>query len=95
MSNIEYVFNTEIGEPYTATDLRNQVVCNMTLHANKIYPKLMETNMLPTAYKAWLHNQLDTQQPADEVAIFGTRMLLNVSTYLKLVINVKVSCTKL
>ena len=53
----------------------------MTLHADEIYPKLMETNMLPTPYKAWLHNQLDTQQPADEVAIFGIRMLLNVSTF--------------
>ena len=81
LSNIEYVFNTKSGEPHTATDLRNQVVYNMTLHADEIYPKLMETNMLPTTYKAWLHNQLDTQQPADEVSIFGMRMLLNVSIF--------------
>ena len=80
LSNIEYVFNTETGEPYTATDLRNEIVFNMTLHADEIYPKLMETKLLPTAYKAWLHNQLDTQQPADEVAIFGIRILLSVST---------------
>ena len=81
ISNLECVFNTATDEPFTATDFRNQVVFNMALHADDIYPKLMESNMLPTAYKAWLHNQLDTQEPVDEVAIFGIRVLLNVSTF--------------
>ena len=80
VSNLEYTYHTETGELYTATDFRNQVIFNMALHADELYPKLMDASMLPTSYKAWLHNQLDTQQPGDEVSLFGIRVLLNVST---------------
>ena len=79
VSNIEYVFNTETGERYNHSDFRRQVVFNMTVHADEIYPKLMQWNLLPTSYKVWLHQQLSDDTPSDEVTIIGIRCLLNVS----------------
>ena len=79
VSNIEYVFNTETGERYNHSDFRRQVVFNMTVHADKIYPKLIQWNLLPTSYKVWLHQQLSDDTPSDEVTIIGIRCLLNVS----------------
>ena len=82
ISNIEYVFNTETGEPVSATDLRDNVVYKMTICAGEIYPLLLEWNVLPTSYKMWLHKQLDTSTPADEVSMIGLRFFLNVSNFL-------------
>ena len=79
VSNIEYVFNTETGQRYNHSDFRRQVVFNMTVHADEIYPKLIQWNVLPTFYKVWLHQQLSYDTPADEVIIIGIRCLLNVS----------------
>ena len=79
VSNIEYVFNTDTGERYNHSDFRKQVVFNMTVHADEIYPKLIQWNLLPTSYKVWLHQQLSDDTPSDEVTIIGIRCLLNVS----------------
>ena len=79
VSNIEYVFNTETGERYNHSDFRRQVVFNMTVHVDEIYPKHMQWNLLPTSYKVWLHQQLSDDTPADEVTIIGIRCLLNAS----------------
>ena len=93
ISNWEYTFHSETGELYTATDFRNQVIFNLTAHADDLYPKLVDASILPTSYKAWLHNQLDPQEPGDEVAIFGIRSSSQCK-YHKLLINVEVSGMK-
>ena len=80
ISNQEYMFNQETGEHYNHTYFRNQVIHNMVINCNLIYPKLIELNLLPTSYKMWLHQQLSDDVPADEVTIIGIRYLLNVST---------------
>ena len=79
ISNTEYIYNKD-GEQYSADNLRVQMIHFMATYADLVYPEATRLQVLPSAYKQWLMQQLDPQEPLDELGLLGLRLFLKVSS---------------
>ena len=79
ISNTEYIYNKD-GEQYSADNLRVQMIHFIATYADLVYPEATRLQVLPCAYKQWLLQQLDPQEPLDELGLLGLRLFLKVSS---------------
>ena len=82
ISNSDFMYNPDSGEPYTPLDLRMQLLYNMAVDYENYYPQVKMHLEIP--YKLWIMKQLSEQTPSDMVAVAGLRHMFQVSTNLKL-----------
>ena len=82
ISNSDFMYNPDSGEPYTPLDLRMQLLYNMAVDYENYYPQVKMHLEIP--YKLWIMKQLSEQTPSDMVAVTGLRHMFQVSTNLKL-----------
>ena len=82
ISNSDFMYNPDSGEPYSPLDLRMQLLYNMAVDHENYYPQVKMHLEIP--YKLWIMKQISEQTPSDMVAVAGLRHMFQVSTNLKL-----------
>ena len=82
ISNSDFMYNPDSGEPYSPLDLRIQLLYNMAVDYENYYPQVKMHLEIP--YKLWIMKQLSEQTPSDMMAVAGLRHMFQVSINLKL-----------
>ena len=80
ISNAEYTFHHESKRPYGPQDLRLQLLYSMSVDHANFYPKVAPF-LDGVCYRQWCIDQLDSEEPADLVAVAGLRYMLQVSNF--------------
>ena len=85
ISNSDFMYNPDSGEPYSALDLRMQLLYNMAVDYEQYYPQVKMHLEIP--YKLWIMKQLSEHTPSDMVAVPALRHMFQVSTYFKIFLS--------
>ena len=82
ISNSDFIYHPDSGEPYSAFDLRMQLLYNMAVDYEPYYQQVKMHLEIP--YKLWIMKQLSEQTPSDMVAVAALRHMFQVSTIFKI-----------
>ena len=85
ISNSDFMYNPDSGEPYSALDLRIQLLYNMAVDYEQYYPQVKMHLEIP--YKLWIMKQLSEHTPSDMVGVAALRHMFQVSTHFKIFLS--------
>ena len=85
ISNSDFMYNPDSGEPYSALDLRMQLLYNMAVDYEQYYQQVKMHLEIP--YKLWIMRQLSEHTPSDMVAVAALRHMFQVSTHFKIFLS--------
>ena len=85
ISNSDFMYHPDSGEPYSALDLRMQLLYNMAVDYEQYYKQVKMHLEIP--YKLCIMKQLSEHTPSDMVAVAALRHMLQVSTLFKIFLS--------
>ena len=85
INNSDFMYNPDSGKPYSALDLRMQLLYNMAVDYKQYYPQVKMHLEIP--YKLWIMKQLSEHTPSDMVAVAALRHMFQVSTHFKIFLS--------